>query len=229
MGTHSSWLQHQINQLTPRLLEKPTWRLRVQENQTYQGSYTAMYNHSDRGGDQPPGSHTTQPRRNSEINQKGRRFKKPPKPPSANSTINLSSKTLNADHLTLLDKGLTFCPTPTSNHPCHTLKDSLLFNRRLRLTHHILPPRESNTTTPSNPRPANSTVYDLIKPSSGWTPPPGKDLYVDSFIGNFTNHIIHLDYSLSLHSNLSDQEINALKDLQDDEDIVMNLLTKVVP
>ena len=177
-----------------------------------------MHRHANTRNQDPTGENPTEPSRNPKSNKKGRRFKKPPDPPSAdNSTVNLSTKTLTVDHLSLLDKGLTYCPTPLPNHPCHSLQDTLLFNRRLRLTHHFLP-------TDQRPSPVNPTTqdpYQLSKPSSGWTPPPGKNLYIDSFIGNFTNHVLHLDHSDQPISNLTQGELLALKDLSQDTSIII--------
>ena len=176
-----------------------------------------MHRHTNQRDQLPTGEDTTQSGRTTASHKKSRRFKKPPVPPSSNSTVNLSSKTLDANHRSLLDKGLTFCPTPLPNHPCHSLKDAFLFNRRLRLTHHFSP--QDSTIQPVTS--VTNDPYQLANTSSGWTPPPGKDLYIDSFIGNFTNHILNLDHSHQPSSNLTTGEIAALKDLIEDPLIVV--------
>ena len=90
-----------------------------------------------------------------------------------------SSTSVKRRYHSLLDKGLSLCPTLKPNHPCHTLRDVYIFNRLLPLKHHFL----VSTST------REKTMYSDFTPLSGWTPPLGKDLYIDSFIGNFNNHV----------------------------------------
>ena len=143
--------------------------------------------------------------------RKTRRFKKPPEAIQQSNTVNLSNKHLNPNHISALSKGLSFCPTPRPTHPCHILRDTFLFNRRVRLKHHFF---ENNT--PSGP----TDPYKKFKPSSGWTPPPGKDLYLDCFLGNIVNKV-HSLKDIKAPLNLTPEEYNALIDLKTDPNIII--------
>ena len=149
--------------------------------------------------------------------KESRRFTKPPILTSSGNDkniVNHSSKTLSTDHISLLNKGLTFCPTPSTNHPCHDLRDIFLFNRRVRLTHHF------NCDTPTtNPSPRDH--FHAFKPSSGWTPPPGKDPYIDSFAGNLISKTVNPPPLTHYGNNLTEGELQALKDLKTDSHIVI--------
>ena len=155
----------------------------------------------------------SQPDSSQQSRKKSRRYKRPPVSTGTNqnSVVNLSSKTLDQHHHSLLDKGLSYCPTPKPNHPCHTLRDVYIFNRRLRLKHHFLDSTFNR----------EKTVYSDFTPSSGWTPPPGKDLYIDSFIGNLNNHITTDHVPQSTAQNLSPEELLALQDLRTDNTVVI--------
>ena len=147
---------------------------------------------------------------------KSRRFKKPPEPISqSNNTVNLSNKHLNQHHLSVLSKGLSFCPTPRPIHPCHILRDTFLFNRRVKLKYHF-----ARNTTNVQETPTNPDYFKAFKPSSGWTPPPGKDLFLDAFTGNIINRISQLKLTTP-QKNLTLDEINAFTDLKNDPNIVI--------
>lgn len=138
-----------------------------------------------------------------------RRFKKY-NPDSAKFIVNLSNKILSPDHLAVLSKGLNFIPTPTLTNPIHTLKDTLMFNRRTRLRHHFqnFPEYSPDPTFP--------------RANKGWVPPSGVDPDIDSFTHYLTQQMskpVHLPHNK--HSNLSPNELTALKDLKEDHSITI--------
>ena len=169
-----------------------------------------------------PQQSNDQPGEHRKSRKESRRFTKPPIPPGTiddKNVINLSSKTLSINHLTLLNKGLTFCPTPYNNHPCHDLRDILLFNRRVRLTHHF----NCETQTIS---PTSRDHFHRFKQSSGWTPPPGKDPFIDSFTSNLTSNFVNRTSPTHTGSNLTQGELDALNDLKLDTDLVIKSADK---
>ena len=175
-----------------------------------------MQRRPDGRDNRPPNQGDTQPHQRGKGRKESRRFKKPPDPTHTvdNSVVNLSKKALSTDHLDLLSKGLTFCPTPSANHPCHTLRDVFLFNRRIRLTHHF----NTDSTTPRTP---DTNAFNAFKPSSGWTPPPGKDHFVDSFASSLISHVTSKPLHLHSSRNLTPGEINALRDLKSDDSVII--------
>jgi hypothetical protein len=86
---------------------------------------------------------------------------------SKNAVVNLSTHKLNIHEYRLLAKGLSFCVTPTPENPTNLLRDVLIFNRRLRLTHNFR--EDTHTSVPINP----------FKQPSGWTPKNGKNIQQD--------------------------------------------------
>ena len=169
-----------------------------------------------------PQQSNDQPGEHRKSRKESRRFTKPPIPPGTiddKNVVNLSSKTLSINHLTLLNKGLTFCPTPYNNHPCHDLRDILLFNRRVRLTHHF----NCETQTIS---PTSRDHFHRFKQSSGWTPPPGKDPFIDSFTSNLTSNFVNRTSPTHTGSNLTQGELDTLKDLKLDTDLVIKSADK---
>ena len=78
---------------------------------------------------------------------------------SNKAVVNLSNYKLKRDEKIVLCRGLSFCPQPASAEIDNLHRDTLLFNRRLRLKHHF--------------KDSTQTVTDPFKQSRGWTPPAG--------------------------------------------------------
>lgn len=123
--------------------------------------------------------------------------------------VNLSNKPLSIHHLSVLQKGLNFIPTPLHTNHIHTVKDTLLFNRRTRLTHFFqnAPDYQSKDIFP--------------KPNKGWILPSGLDPDIDSF----THYLLQTSLSTTPthkpRSNLTSLELLALEDLRSDNSIVI--------
>ncbi|MCG7891939.1 MAG: hypothetical protein N0C80_16985 [Candidatus Thiodiazotropha endolucinida] len=126
---------------------------------------------------------------------------------SKKAVVNLSDYQLNEDELILLGRGLTFCPTPRHSDRLLTHRDTLLFNRRLRLTHWF-----KDTT---------GTSYDPFKTPTGWTPPSGKSPTLDTYINVTTNEILKHVPKTKREPNISDTELQALKNLVQNQDIII--------
>jgi hypothetical protein len=82
------------------------------------------------------------------------------------------------NHLSFTSIGLSFCPTPKPSNPTTILRDILIFNRRLRLDVHFKDQPENQDTSP-------------FHISSGWTPPNGKNMFLDSFISIYNHTRMH--------------------------------------
>ena len=79
------------------------------------------------------------------------------------SLVNLSNTHLTKDHISALEKGLTFCPIPRSPDTTHLWNDIEEFFRRLRIKRYF----DKILTDDSERSPFN------VK--STWTPPEGQD------------------------------------------------------
>lgn len=141
---------------------------------------------------------------------KNRRFKKyKENPDNQRGVHNLSTKTLNQHHYSVLQRGLSFVPTPRRPNQIHVLRDILLFNRRVRLKHFF------------QSRPSRREEQPFPKEETGWQPPNGLDMDVDSL----TNHMItHMSKPTRIRdpcSNLNPEEMEALHDLCNDDSIII--------
>ena len=125
--------------------------------------------------------------------------------------INLSNKTLNVNHISLLQRGLKFVPTPKGPDLMNLEKDIKSFVRLLKLKEFFFN------------RPNNNEDDSLVKPSSDFTPykirHPVLQSVCDTLVStaeNLQNLVPHNNYS-----NLSYEERIALQDLKNDNSIVI--------
>ena len=95
---------------------------------------------------------------------------------SSQAIVNLSNHELSKDDKTVLSRGLSFCPQPTQVNKIDIHRDSLLFNRCLRLKHYF---------KDSEPR-----DYDPFGVPTVWTPPVGKSPHLDTYINVTTTEIL---------------------------------------
>ena len=148
---------------------------------------------------------------------------------STNVVVNLSSKQLDNDTITLLSKGLTFCPTPGEPDFGQIWSDLESFFRRLRLKYHFnnedsLP--EDYFIEPSTELNEFDTLIEQkFRCKSTWKPPQG-DHALEAFIQAVTEDFGKMKPIKCHDNNLSKQERLALKDLQNDTNIVIKKADK---
>ena len=126
---------------------------------------------------------------------------------SDKAVVNLSDHTLAKHEKILLSRGLTFCPQPSSRDKISLHRDTLIFNRRLRLNHYF--------------HNAQPTETDPFKAPTGWTPYSGKSPTLDTYINVITNQILQFEPKKTRKSNITEQECLALKSLTLNQDIVI--------
>ncbi len=137
-------------------------------------------------------------------NQKKRKSKKSRFKDLENCIVNLSNFDLTDDMKRLLIKGLNFCPTPQPDHISQVLTDILIFERRCRLKLDFIDRPEDDNR-------------DKFTPTS-WTPLAGKSTGLDTFLTATKEEI--LDQVIGeCGKNLTMAELEALKQLRDDEHI----------
>ena len=164
--------------------------------------------------DQHPGN-ISNPSPQREKKQKNRRFKTYKTTTQEKTIYNLSTRTLNEHHKSVLDKGLSFVPTPTNYNHIHTIRDTLLFNRRVRLKHFF--DQSNQTETPNSIIPTES---------KGWTPPPGITDYIDTYTNYILHHMSCPPKQINISPNITPEEIDALRELQADENIIIQKADK---
>ena len=166
---------------------------------------------------------------------------------SSVSVINLSDYSLNCDELSLLERGLNFCPTPGEPHMGDLRRDLDNFHRRLKIKAFfdpanarlnpaapvLSPASDSESSdgeddpTPSNDNPILSAINrsKVIKNENPWQPsivPVPLKAYI---LTNETD--LNKTFVKSPHSqNISRAEKQALKSLSNNSDIIIKKADK---
>ena len=123
------------------------------------------------------------------------------------NVFNLSNKLLNEHHISLLSKGLNFCPTPTCLNKGEIKDDLENFSRRMRLKYHFK----------DQPTVENTSQF---KPKSRFNP-KNENQVLETYLKCVENSIMDVSDKGKSFSNLSKEEWEALSDLQNDKSIVI--------
>ena len=70
--------------------------------------------------------------------------------PTGKLVVNLSKLTLSSDHMSLLLKGLNFCPTPNEPGPGQNRLDLYNLHRRLRLNYYFNQDQDDSLPGPTS-------------------------------------------------------------------------------
>ena len=144
--------------------------------------------------------------------------------------INLSDQILTPDQLSVLSKGLNFCPTPKEPNPGELRTDLDDFHRRLRLNLHFSDPEE-DTSPPTPlllPDNFNSTVefkHHKFKLKSSFNPtgPPNLETFITINEHDFNFRPVHTEPG---YSNLTWGEWKALKELSNMKHLIFKTADK---
>lgn len=149
--------------------------------------------------------------------QKNRRFKSKqlPDPSDDKTIVNLSNKILSDEHKSILRKGLSFIPTPKLPNHIHSLRDTLLFTRRIRLNEFF----DRNPIPPPMDNPLDHPSYP--KKERSFNPNKGPNLQLEKFISDIEETATNYLPNKNLHSNLTLPQWQALKDLRNDKSIII--------
>ena len=134
--------------------------------------------------------------------------------------VNISNARLSRDEISLLSKGLTFCPTPSRVDNFQVKQDFDEFYRRLRLKEYFYD---------SDAIDMNSTSVNPFRKKSGWEPPHNRDVALETYIKAVGKDIETTTHSISKRhfvDNLTLEERKALFSLRSREDIVIKRADK---
>ena len=155
------------------------------------------------------------------------------------SIVNLSDFTLNEQHISLLKRGLKFCPTPGPPNPGEMREDMDRVHKRLRQIAYFENPEFADTSFDNSqvniPDPIevgdNLTSVSPFKhrkfklPSTGKGPPGPQNL--EAMIANneysFDNRPT---FQLKATSNLTQGEMNAMAELKSNPNIILRIADK---
>ena len=126
------------------------------------------------------------------------------------SVINLSGSSLSADEISVLARGLTFCPTPRHINWSEVSADIYDFSRRMRLAEYFF---DENSNTPTD-----NEHYIPFHIKSTWNPPNDRERALNSFLD-----AVKLDITTgkpkTIHDNLTATERQAIRQLKQRQDI----------
>jgi hypothetical protein len=135
------------------------------------------------------------------------------------SVVNLSDYTLSETQVSVLERGLTYCPTPDYPDLSEIWIDFKEFHRRLELKQFF---STQNTVSDQNYNQFN----DKFKLKSNWkTPIPNKT--VEAYKNAFRNDLLNYTPKLN-HSNITKNQWESLRDLTKNTEITIKKADKVV-
>ena len=132
------------------------------------------------------------------------------------TVFNLSQRVLSEIVIQVLEKGLDFTPIQKSINEAELRKDFEEFSRRMRIRWNFRDqPSEDFSDKPA------------FRPKSNWKPPPGHP-GLELFLSQLEKEIFNglLNDSISIPSNMSKEEWEALRGLADDRSIVIKQADK---
>ena len=150
---------------------------------------------------------------------------------TTHGVVNLSKRPLTLDEISLLQRGLKFCPTPACPEPGEGREDFDALHKRLRLMafyeenplEAILRPKPPTIVPLVVKQPSDNAPFkdQKFKLKSTWRGPIGP-ANLEAFIAsNCVDFNKRPHFNGSLKNNLSRKEIVALKNLRGDKSIVI--------
>ena len=151
------------------------------------------------------------------------------------NVINMSSITLTEAQIELF--GLKFTPTPPSN-PSELETDVKTFCRRLRLKERFFDNNDDNSNEDdnsdeddnnnNNSEQSTSQIQDdtLVRNKSTYNPKPNRNQTLDNCINALSKVASEQSQPRSIKNNLSKKQQKALKELQNNDDIIIKKADK---
>ena len=131
------------------------------------------------------------------------------------SVINISDLILSPKQVEVLEKGLTFCPTPGAPDIVDIWNYLEEFFRRLRIKRYF---NEEHTD--------ESEKKKIFKNKSDWSPPRGFDPILETYIKTVKTQVLLTQNKKSKPKNLSKKHFEAIKELSDNKHIVIKKADK---
>ncbi|KAL5012680.1 hypothetical protein ScPMuIL_011231 [Solemya velum] len=124
--------------------------------------------------------------------------------------INLSSKQLSSSQISLLSKRLQFVPTRRNYDKGKLIANLKEWERRMRLREYYFEQEDGD----------QDKQYDKYKKRSQWVPNSGRDKWLDEYIKCVKDDVIK-GLTRRFKMNLTQEEESAMRELLDDQDIVI--------
>ena len=136
------------------------------------------------------------------------------------TVLNLSDRRLSDDDFILLGKGLSFCPKTKRHDKIKLAEELFKYTRRMRLKEFFF------FFEPDKNKDNYSQLPFFNRKQSSFTPPNGRDVYLDFYIEAISQEILHSDFNGKRHSNISKSEFASLRSLSRDDSIVIKRADK---
>ena len=132
------------------------------------------------------------------------------------TVLNLSDRRLSDDDFILLGKGLSFCPETKSHDKIKLAEELIKYTWRMRLKEFFFEPDKNKDNYSQLPN----------RKQLSFTPPNGRDVYLDFYIEAISQEILHSEINGKRHSNISKSEFASLRSLSRDDSIVIKKVDK---
>ena len=126
--------------------------------------------------------------------------------------VHLSSRVLTPAEMSLLSKGLSFCPTPKEVDMFALKKDMFDFVRRLRLKEYYCGDESVDGDFSDQP---------VFRKRSTWCPERNMDAIFETYVSLLEKKILSQDLSIRCHRNLFKNEQEAFENLTRYDDIIV--------
>ena len=152
--------------------------------------------------------------KNLSTNTKKREMKNP----GYQTVVNLSKKELTGAEISLLSKGLKFCPTPEKVDIYSLRKDIREYVRRVRLREYFYSEQDD----------VGGSFSDLpaFRKKSSWTPDGNRERAIEAYVEALERELLTHDFDMIYQRNLSREEQQALQNLRKYDDIIIKQADK---
>lgn len=128
------------------------------------------------------------------------------------TVVNLSSRVLTEAELSVLSRGLKFCPTPEGIDAYQLRKDITEYARRVRLREYFY--NDETVESDFSETPA-------FKKKSSWCPKKNREMVLEAYVRELENKILSSDLDTRVNRNLTREEQRAFSNLRRYNDIII--------
>ena len=134
------------------------------------------------------------------------------------TVVNLSKRVLTEGEVSLLSKGLKFCPTPEKIDIYSLRQDIKEYVRRVRLKEYFY--------TDQDDVEGEFSSLPAFRKKSNWSPGRNRELAIEAYVEALERDILAHDFGTPYQRNLTREEQQALQDLCTYDDIIIKQADK---
>ena len=134
------------------------------------------------------------------------------------TVVNLSKRVLTEGEVSLLSKGLKFCPAPEKIDIYSLRQDIKEYVRRVRLKEYFY--------TDQDDVEGEFSSLPAFRKKSSWSPGRNRELAIEAYVEALERDILAHDFGTPYQRNLTREEQQALQDLRTYDDIIIKQADK---